>query len=95
MKERRILRFDKLFKFFNILLFVGFILSTILSKAWLQKVNIDFETTRKKVSEQEKINESLAMKINELASIDNIQSVATSYGLEYNNSNIINLSNRN
>ena len=28
------------------------------------------------------------MKINELASLDNIQSVAYAYGLEYNNDNI-------
>ena len=94
MKERKI-RFDKVLLVFNILLFIGFILSVEFSKAWLSKVNIDLESTRKKVTEQEKINESLSMKINELASIDNIQSVATNYGLEYNNSNIINLSNRN
>ena len=28
------------------------------------------------------------MKINELASLDNIETVATNYGLEYNNNNI-------
>ena len=95
MKERRIIRFDKVFKVFNTFLFIGFLLSTAFSKAWLSKVNIDLESTKKKVSDQEKLNESLSMKINELASIDNIQSVATNYGLEYNNSNIINLSNRN
>ena len=95
MEKKRKLRFDKILVVFNVLLLVGFWLSTAFSKAWLSKVNMDLESTRKKVTEQEKLNESLSMKINELASIDNIQSVASDYGLEYNNSNIINLSNRN
>ena len=43
---------------------------------------------KKKISKQENINQSLEMKINELASLDNVQGVATTYGLEYNNSNI-------
>ena len=37
---------------------------------------------------QEKENESLEMKINELASLENIQKIAEEYGLSYINSNI-------
>ena len=37
---------------------------------------------------QSGINESLNMKINELASLDKIREVATSQGLSYNNDNI-------
>lgn len=33
-------------------------------------------------------NESLAMKINEMASLDNIQSISRNLGLAYNNENI-------
>ena len=94
MKKKRIIRIDKVLILFNALLFIGFLASTSFSKAWISKANIELEETRAKVSNQEKLNESLSMKINELASIDNIQSVATNYGLEYNNSNIINLSSR-
>ena len=43
---------------------------------------------RTKIEKQENLNASLEMKINELASLDNIQSVAYAYGLEYNNDNI-------
>lgn len=92
MKKQKKLRLDRVLIMFNLFLLVVFFGSTAFSKAWLSKVNIDLESTRKKVTEQEKINESLNMKINELASIDNIQSVATTYGLEYNNNNIVNLS---
>ena len=38
-----------------------------------------------------KENESLEMKINELASLENIQKVIEEEGLEYNNDNIKNI----
>ena len=44
---------------------------------------------KKKISKQEDLNESLEMKINELASLDNVEAVASTLGLEYNNSNIV------
>ena len=93
MKKKKKLRMERLLVFFNMFLVVGILLSTAFSKAWVSKVNIDLESTRKKVIAQEKLNESLSMKINELASIDNIQAVASTYGLEYNNSNIVNINN--
>ena len=43
---------------------------------------------KSKISTQEKMNASIQMKINELASLDNALEVADAYGLEYNNSNI-------
>ena len=42
----------------------------------------------KKVEKAEDTNESLAMKINEMASLENIQSVSKNLGLAYNNENI-------
>ena len=93
MKKKKKLRMDRVLVFFNMFLVVGILISTAFSKAWVSKVNIDLESTRKKVIAQEKLNESLNMKINELASIDNIQAVASTYGLEYNNSNIVNINN--
>lgn len=62
--------------------------SNVFSKALLSKTNIEVESIKKKINEQEKMNESLNMKINELASLDKIQQVAVSAGLEYNNNNI-------
>ena len=43
---------------------------------------------KEKIEEQEGINESLRMEINELASLDKIQAVANEIGLTYNNSNV-------
>ena len=47
-----------------------------------------FEKQKKQIEEQKKTNESLAMTIDELASLTKIQEVAEQQGLSYNNSNI-------
>ena len=57
-------------------------------KATLSKVNIEVERVKKEIKTQEKKNESLEMKINELASLDKIIEVAEEEGLSYNNDNI-------
>ena len=58
-------------------------------KSQLSSANIEVEKLKKEVSKQEKINESLVMKVNELVSLENMQLVAANNGLEYNNNNII------
>lgn len=61
----------------------------VYSKSTLSESNIELERIKRKVEKQESINESVAMKINELASLSNIQDVAKEHGLYYNNDNII------
>ena len=61
----------------------------VFSKSVLSKTNIEVERIQEKVEKQETINESITMKINELASLSNIQDVAKEYGLSYNNDNIL------
>lgn len=58
-------------------------------KAQLSSINIEVEKLKKTVTKQEKINESLTMKVNELISLENMQLVAAQEGLEYNNDNIV------
>lgn len=57
-------------------------------KAVEAETNIQLEEVKAKIKEQEGINESLQMEINELASLDKIQEVANKIGLTYNNSNV-------
>ena len=57
-------------------------------QATLSKVNIEVERVKNEIKTQEKKNESLSMKINELASLDKIIEVAYEQGLSYNNDNI-------
>ena len=61
----------------------------VYSKSTLSESNNELERIKRKVEKQESINESVAMKINELASLSNIQDVAKEHGLDYNNDNII------
>ena len=61
----------------------------VYSKSTLSESNIELERIKRKIEKQESINESVSMKINELASLSNIQDVAKEKGLDYNNDNII------
>lgn len=63
-------------------------LSVIFSQATLSKINYEVEKTKKNIEKQEKTNESLTMKIDELASLDKIREVATEQGLAYDNDSI-------
>lgn len=87
-KKVSILKGEKFLYVMIGLLIVGNLLGQAFSSAMLSKTNIDVESIKNKISKQENINESLSMKINELSSFDKVESVATLYGLEYNNSNI-------
>ena len=62
--------------------------SWIYTIALLSETNIDLERIQNKIDAQNDANEALGMQIDELASIDNIQDIASSSGLSYNNNNI-------
>lgn len=81
-------KFERLLYTFTIVLLVITPFAVVFSQATLSKVNFDVEKVKKQISTQEKKNESLAMKVNELASLDNIKTVAEQQGLSYNNNNI-------
>jgi len=58
------------------------------AKNTLSSLNIEVERLARQVKDQKKTNQSLSMKINELASLENINAVASETGLVYNNGNI-------
>ena len=93
-RKSRLFKGEKVLIFLIGLLIVGNILGTSFSMALISKTNIEVESMRKKITKQENMNQSLQMKINELASLDNVEAVATTLGLEYNNSNIRTISER-
>lgn len=57
--------------------------------ASISHLNMSIEKMNYEIKEQNKKNESLTMKVNELTSFDKVREVASSMGLEYNNENII------
>ena len=54
----------------------------------LSKANYEVEFVKDEISVQEKSNESLQMKINELASLENLESIAKEKGLSYNSNSV-------
>jgi len=87
-KRVKISKFEKLLYSLAIFLLVISPVSIVFSKATLAEVNFEVEKQKKEIEEQKKTNESLAMTIDELASLTKIQAVAEEQGLSYNNSNI-------
>ncbi len=87
-KRLKMSKFEKLIYTFAILLLVSSPITIVFSKAALSQVNFEVEKTKDEISAQNKKNESLSMKINELASLDKIQAIAKDQGLSYNNDNI-------
>ena len=69
-------------------------LISFFAKVSLSSINVEVERLNKEVTKQEKTNQSLSMKINELASLENIQAVANNEGLAYNNNNIVIINNQ-
>ena len=90
-KKNKVTKFEKFLYFITILLLISAPLIVVFEKSTLSKMNYEVEKIKKKISVQEKENESLQMKINELASLENIQKVIKEKGLEYNNDNIKNI----
>ena len=87
-KRLKMSKFERLLYSLAIFLLVIAPVSIIFSKATLAKINFEVEKQKAQIEEQEKTNESLAMTIDELASLTKIQEVAEEQGLSYNNSNI-------
>lgn len=87
-KKYKISEFEKLIYSLAVFLLVISPISIVFSKATLSEINFEVEKQKKQIEEQKKTNESLAMTIDELASLTKIQEVAEQQGLSYNNSNI-------
>lgn len=90
-KKLKISKFEKILYVFAIALLLLAPISIVFTKSTLSEINFKVEKMKKQVAAQEKTNESLEMKINELASLDNIKSVIKTEGLTYNNDNIKNI----
>jgi cell division protein FtsL len=87
-KKVKMSKFEKLLYSFAIFLVVIAPVSIVFSKATLAKVNFEVEKQKQEIAKQKKTNESIAMTIDELASLTKIQRVAEEQGLSYNNNNI-------
>ena len=90
-KKVTMLKGEKFMYVLIVLALIAFPISTVFTKAVLSETNISLEQMKSKIETQEGINESLSMQVDELASLDKIQEVASEKGLTYNNNNIKNV----
>ena len=74
----------KSFAFTTVFLVVGI----IYSRATLGKINLEIQELSDTIKEESEDNQSLAMKINEMVSLEKIQEVSDELGLKYDNNNI-------
>ena len=84
----KLLKGEKVLYFILGMLVVATPLISVFTKAMVSQTSIELEQVKEKIENQTGINESLNMKINELASLDRLQEVANEHGLSYNNDNI-------
>ena len=91
-KRLKMSKFERLLYGFTFVLILATPFVLVFSQATLSEINFEVEKLSKKISSQEKTNESLTMKINELASLEKIQEIAKEQGLTYNNNNIRSIS---
>ena len=94
-KRLKMSKFERLLYTLALFLLVMSPISIVFSKATLSKINFEVEKQKKEIEAQRKKNESIAMTIDELASLTKIQEVAEQQGLSYNNNNIKSVSNEN
>ena len=90
-KKVKMLKGEKFLYILIVFALILFPIGTVFTKAVLSETNISLEKMKSKIATQEGINESLSMQVDELASLDKIQEVATEKGLTYNNENIKNV----
>lgn len=92
MANKRKARFTKgevlLYSMAFISLF-GAVVLKIFFSAGITNLNMNIERQRQNIESQEKINESLNMKVNELTAYDKVKDVVSDMGLAYNNDSIV------
>ena len=86
--------FERNFINFGAIVLVCLWAVSFFAKVSLSSLNIEVEKIKTAVKTQSDTNQGLSMKINELASLENVNEVANNTGLAYNNGNIRIVNNR-
>lgn len=87
-KTAKLIKKERKFTTVGAILLFGLWVLSFFAKNTLSSVNIEVERLSREVKNQKETNQSLTMKINELASLENVNAVANQEGLAYNNGNI-------
>ena len=85
--SKRLKREKALYRCF-VVISVFLVVGIIYSRATLGKINLEIQELSDIIKEENDDNQSLAMKINEMVSLDKIRAVSDEQGLTFNNNNI-------
>ena len=88
-KRLKLLKGEKIMYFVIFVLIVLIPTLNVYTSAVVARTNIELEELKSNIDSQKEKNESLSMQIDELASLENIEKVASEYGLSYDNTNIL------
>ena len=93
MKKRKttrlkLLKGEKFMYFLLVALLIAIPIFNVYTSSLLSETNTTVERLKNKIEEQKVTNQSLSMQVDELVSLENIQSIAEAYGLSYDNGNI-------
>ena len=87
-KKVKLLKGEKMMYALLVFLLLVIPIFNVFTSSLLSETNNDVAKITKHIERQELVNQGLSMQIDELASLENIQSIAENHGLSYNNSNI-------
>lgn len=88
-KKNRFTKGERLLMFYGVITLVFMMGFKIFCEASVSELKMSIEKVKYNIDVQEKKNESLTMKVNELTSFENVNTVVKEMGLAYNNDNII------
>lgn len=87
-KKKGITKLERFLYKSSFVIMLLLVLGIVFTSATASKLNIELQKISGEVEKQEDTNQSLVMKINEMASLENIQIISKNLGLTYNNDNI-------
>ena len=87
-KKMKITKYEVILFIVTGIICCAFPFLSIFAKSNLSEISYKLESQKDEISLQSKNNESLEMKINELASLDNLDNVAKKMGLSYTSNSI-------
>ena len=90
-KTKKVVKLSGFEKFIFVITFLIVVFSPVMSifaKSSLSKANYEVEEKKEEIAMQAKSNQSLQMKINELASLENLENVAKEQGLSYTSNSV-------
>lgn len=87
-KKKRFTKVERFLYKMCMCIIVMLVVGIIFGKTSLSKINYEVEKLKVDMDNQKELNQSLNMVINEMVSLENVQAIAQSQGLAYNNDNV-------